>query len=585
MRKRQAGAAIPPVVSPYQEALDRLRRGDGEGPLLERMSELVSLLDITTTLSARLAGEATLDAALLIVTRELRVARGAFFVRGEDGWERRASRGLPPGAPTTLAVAAPRGGFMALGPGDEAHDRHGLVLLVPIDRRDRPIAVLGLGPREGGEAYGAEEQAFLRSVAACAAAPIENGLLDEQLRRVHQKLSRRAFELHNLFDLSRDLTESSAEEAISEPRHDHRDGSLRRLALRRIPRRTARTLPRPRTRAAARGSRAPRFHPRTRGGAREPHRPEGGGRAARWAAAPAAGAGSAGARRSPGRAGRGWKASWRSESARPGCRSRRRTGTSPRPSRARRWPRSRTPACNGSGRRSSARTASCRSPARSSTASSRRRRPRWRASTWPAESRPCYEVGGDSYDWIPLDGGRLALVIADVSGKGTPASLLMASVHAFVHALAGTASPPRSIERLNRFLLRAHAGEPVRHALLRGARRGNAPARLRQRRPRPALPTLPERDDDPPRRGRAGPGPHSRGVLRSGRGGTRAGRRGRHGHRRRDRGHVPRRTRVRRRPGLRGAAQVVGWERVRASWTVSSPRSTSGRAPRACGTT
>jgi sigma-B regulation protein RsbU (phosphoserine phosphatase) len=69
------------------------------------------------------------------------------------------------------------------------------------------------------------------------------------------------------------------------------------------------------------------------------------------------------------------------------------------------------------------------------------------------ESRPCYAVGGDAYDWIPLGGGRLALVVADVAGKGTPASLLMASVHAFVHALAGTAAPAQLIERLNRFLL------------------------------------------------------------------------------------------------------------------------------------
>jgi len=68
------------------------------------------------------------------------------------------------------------------------------------------------------------------------------------------------------------------------------------------------------------------------------------------------------------------------------------------------------------------------------------------------ESRPCYEVGGDSYDWIPLEGGRLALVVADVAGKGTPASLLMATTHAFVHALAGAAPPDRVIERLNRFL-------------------------------------------------------------------------------------------------------------------------------------
>jgi len=69
-----------------------------------------------------------------------------------------------------------------------------------------------------------------------------------------------------------------------------------------------------------------------------------------------------------------------------------------------------------------------------------------------AASRPCYEVGGDCYDWVALDGGRLAFVVADVSGKGVPASLLMASVHASVRALAGTAAPELLVERLNRFL-------------------------------------------------------------------------------------------------------------------------------------
>ena len=43
---------------------------------------------------------------------------------------------------------------------------------------------------------------------------------------------------------------------------------------------------------------------------------------------------------------------------------------------------------------------------------------------------PCYEVGGDYYDFVPIDADRLGVVIADVSGKGISASLLMASLRA-----------------------------------------------------------------------------------------------------------------------------------------------------------
>jgi sigma-B regulation protein RsbU (phosphoserine phosphatase) len=47
---------------------------------------------------------------------------------------------------------------------------------------------------------------------------------------------------------------------------------------------------------------------------------------------------------------------------------------------------------------------------------------------------PCFTLGGDFYDFIPLQDNNIGLVIADVSGKGVPASLIMASVRAALRA-------------------------------------------------------------------------------------------------------------------------------------------------------
>src|SRR5438552_18485102 len=51
---------------------------------------------------------------------------------------------------------------------------------------------------------------------------------------------------------------------------------------------------------------------------------------------------------------------------------------------------------------------------------------------------PCYEIGGDYYDFIRREDGRLVIALGDVSGKGTAAALLMSSLHAAIHAQTGS---------------------------------------------------------------------------------------------------------------------------------------------------
>ncbi|MCE9590075.1 MAG: PP2C family protein-serine/threonine phosphatase [Planctomycetes bacterium] len=66
-------------------------------------------------------------------------------------------------------------------------------------------------------------------------------------------------------------------------------------------------------------------------------------------------------------------------------------------------------------------------------------------------------AGGDYYDFFPLAGGGWGLFIADVSGHGTPAAVLMAITHAMAHAQPGTHTPPQMLlSYLNEQFLRSY---------------------------------------------------------------------------------------------------------------------------------
>ncbi len=433
-----------PVVLQYQQALDAFRREGREPPLLKRMSELISLLDLTTTLGSSLGGGAILEAALLVVMGELQVSRGALYVHeGAEGFRLRVCRGGARGLPPTVPAGA--GEPLVSGAG-----LPGFELACPIRRGERTIALLVLGPRASGAPFGPEERGFIESLAACAAVPIENGLVYEELRQANRSLSVKVYQLNNLFDIFRELTAQLEEEAIERLVATTAMGQflatrsavyrVREGGLDLVHARGCRAGG-PSARIEADGGRLLQEVPRPRAAEALPPGPlreallDGGFALAVPLAAGERVSGLLAVGPRPG--GRPFSdedldfaaaLARQTQAALEGARAQRLRLEKERQDRdlqiAREIQQTLFP----------------------------REAPALPGFELAALSRSCFQVGGDYYDFIPLEQGRLGLVVADVSGKGTPASLMMASVHAWLRATAGTAPPARVLERLNRFL-------------------------------------------------------------------------------------------------------------------------------------
>jgi phosphoserine phosphatase RsbU/P len=58
---------------------------------------------------------------------------------------------------------------------------------------------------------------------------------------------------------------------------------------------------------------------------------------------------------------------------------------------------------------------------------------------------PCREVGGDWYDYLSFKDGKFGFVLADVSGKGMGAALLMSSTRSILRLIAESVSSPKDV--------------------------------------------------------------------------------------------------------------------------------------------
>jgi phosphoserine phosphatase RsbU/P len=188
----------------YQQALAPLARQLQEPELKRRLSEVLTLLDFNSTLNRSLELSEILDLVLFVALGEMRASWAGILLRSDDRIVPAARRGRPDGEWSGLSFAVP----------DEVTEeweneiRAGTraTIVAPLAKSDRLVGVLLLGDRE--ESYGEEEKEFAEALCVSAAASIDNGRIYEELRELNRKLSLKVYQLNSLFDITRELNRS-----------------------------------------------------------------------------------------------------------------------------------------------------------------------------------------------------------------------------------------------------------------------------------------------------------------------------------------------------------------------------------------
>jgi sigma-B regulation protein RsbU (phosphoserine phosphatase) len=69
-------------------------------------------------------------------------------------------------------------------------------------------------------------------------------------------------------------------------------------------------------------------------------------------------------------------------------------------------------------------------------------------------SLPARSIGGDFYDFTPMDDGSFGVVVGDVAGKGPAAALLTAKIQGLFSAEVSESTPAETVARVNRGLVK-----------------------------------------------------------------------------------------------------------------------------------
>jgi sigma-B regulation protein RsbU (phosphoserine phosphatase) len=191
----------------------------------QRLVELSSVFEISQILNSTLELEAVLNNLLLIPMGRLMISRGIIFLKSRDLFLIKFAKGLSKensGLSFEINELPQENNILDFETIDrtkfpkisEFMEKEKMALFIPVYSQDQLIGLLLYGNKIGNKPFSNEEKDFLSSLANLSATAIENAMKLEEIKNINQQLDERIQQLKTLFDIAQGLSATLESEKI-----------------------------------------------------------------------------------------------------------------------------------------------------------------------------------------------------------------------------------------------------------------------------------------------------------------------------------------------------------------------------------
>lgn len=180
----------------------------------KKLLELSALFDVCRSLASSLSLRSILENVLRIPMGQLLIGKGIILLKNPSSFEFVVEelKGLPRHlVHKILPIHDPPEHILKIDPSTENEGwisffkEFGIELILPLTSSKGTVGIAGFGAKINGKSYEETEIEFLDSLSGIAATAVANGLMVEEIQSVNRKLDRKVQQLNTIFDISREL--------------------------------------------------------------------------------------------------------------------------------------------------------------------------------------------------------------------------------------------------------------------------------------------------------------------------------------------------------------------------------------------